>query len=117
MNETFKLVLSDKIARWGLILSGSILIIELMYIGFFYFSLPPVLPIYNQLPWGEQRLGGKIEIFLPFGLTLVFFVFNFFLLSRLYERLPLLSRMLSITTFLIAILSLFFIIRTLQLII
>lgn len=115
MNETFKVALADKIAKWCLILSSGILVVELMYIGFFYFSLPPVLPIYNQLPWGEQRLGSKIEIFLPFGLTLIFFVFNFILLSRLHDKLPLLSRMLSITTFLIAILSFIFIVRTLQL--
>lgn len=117
MNGAFKLVLSDKIARWGLILSSSIFGIELIYIGFFYFSLPPLLPIFNQLPWGEQRLGSRIEIFLPVVLTLIFFIFNFFLISRLHSKLPLLSRMLSITTFLIAILSLFFIIRTLQLVI
>lgn len=117
MNGVYKLVLNDKIARLGIILSSIILLIEVIYIGIFYFSLPPLLPIYNQLPWGEERLGSRIEIFLPFLLSLIYFITNFFLLSRLYEKLPLLSRMLSITTFLIAILSLFFIIRTLQLII
>ncbi|HUQ85642.1 MAG TPA: hypothetical protein VM077_04920 [Candidatus Limnocylindrales bacterium] len=117
MNATIKLLTADKIAKWGLILSSSILLVELIYIGIFYLSLPPVLPIFNQLPWGEQRLGIRATIFLPLIIALTFFVFNFFLVSRLRDKLPLLSRMLSITTFLISILSLFFIVRTLQLII
>jgi hypothetical protein len=116
MNGVYKTVLSDKIAKWGLMLSGIILFLEIIYIGIFYFSLPPLLPIYNQLPWGEERLGSRFEIFLPFLLTLIFFIFNFFLIARLHEKLPLLSRMLSITTFLISILSIFFTVRTLQLI-
>lgn len=117
MNETIKLLTADKIAKWGLILSSSILLLELIYIGFFYLSLPPILPIFNQLPWGEQRLGSRATIFLPLVLALIFFVFNFSIISHLKDKLPLLSRMLSITTFLISILSFFFIVRTLQLII
>lgn len=117
MNGAYKLVFSDKIVKWGLLLSGIILMLEFIYIGFFYFSLPPLLPIFNQLPWGEDRLGSRIEIFLPFIVSLIYLILNFSILSRLHEKLPLLSRMLSITTFLISILSFFFIIRTLQLII
>lgn len=117
MNGAFKLILTDKIARWGLMLSGSILLLEIIYIGIVYFSLPPLVPIFNQLPWGEDRLGTRIEIFLPFSVSLFYFILNFYFIARIHQRLPLLSRMLSITTFLIAILSFFFIVRTLQLII
>lgn len=117
MNAGFKLIMSDKIAKWSLMASGILLLLELIYIGFFYFSLPPLLPIFNQLPWGEPRLGPKFAIFIPVVLSITFFIINFSVVTRLHEKLPLLSRMLSITTFLISILSFFFIIRTLQLII
>lgn len=117
MSGAIKLLTGDKIAKWSLLASGVLLLVELVYIGFFYLSLPPLLPIFNQLPWGEQRLGSKITIFIPFVLATVFFIFNFMLIYRLHEKLPLLSRMLSITAFLISILSFFFIVRTLQLII
>jgi len=116
MKEVFKLVLEDKIAKWAFILSGIFLILESIFIGFFYFSLPPLLPLFNQMPWGEKRLGLRIEIFLPIIIACIFFIFNFFFLSRLQKKLPLLSRIVSITTILTTILSFFFIVRTLQLI-
>lgn len=117
MNEVFKLALEDKITRWAFTLSSIFLLLESVFVVFFYFSLPPLLPLFNQLPWGEERLGLRIEIFLPIILAFMFFIFNFFLISRLHKNLPLLSRIVSITTILVTILSFFFIMRTLQLII
>lgn len=117
MNGTFKLILEDKITRWGLILSGIFLMLEILTIGFFYFSLPPLLPLFNQLPWGEKRLGIKPGIFIPVLLVIVFLVFNFFTSARLYEKTPLLSRILSITTLLASLLSFIFIVRTVYLLI
>ncbi len=117
MREVFKLVVEDKIAKWAFMLSGIFLILESIIIAFFYFSLPPLLPLFNQMPWGEERLGAKIEIFLPIILASIFFILNFFLISSLHKNLPLLSRIVSITTILVVILSFFFTMRTLQLII
>ena len=115
MNELFKLVLEDKITKWGIILSGIFLILEIIFIGVFYFSLPPVLPLFNQMPWGENRLGARPAIFIPVLISIAFLVFNFFILGRLYEKTPLLSRMIGITSLLISILSCIFIVRTVYL--
>lgn len=117
MNGVFKLALSDKIAKWGLILSGVFLCFEIISVGIFYFSLPPFIPLFNQLPWGEARLGLKPAIFLPIILTVLFMIFNFIMIGRLYEKTPLLSRILSITTLLSTLLSLIFIVRTVYLLI
>lgn len=117
MNGTFKLVLEDKITRWTLILSAIFLMLEIISIAIFYFSLPPLLPLFNQMPWGEKRLGGRPEIFLPVLLVIAFLSFNFFVSARLYETAPLLSRILSITTFLASILSFIFVVRTVYLLI
>ena len=117
MNAVFKLVLRDKIIKSGMISSTFIVLVELISIAVFYFSLPPLLPIFNQLPWGPQRLGGTITLFIPAIMAVVFIITNFIMITKLYEKTPLLSRILSITTLLITILSLIFILRTLQLVI
>lgn len=117
MKEIFKLVLEDKITKWGMILSGVFLMIEIVFIAAFYFSLPPLLPLFNQMPWGDKRLGIKPAIFIPVLISIAFWIFNFFILARLYEKTPLLSRMIGITTLLLSILSFVFVIRTVYLLI
>lgn len=117
MNDVFKLVRQDKIAKWGFTISNIFVVIEVIAIAIFYFSLPPFLPVFNQLPWGETRLGIKPAIFIPIAITMSFIAINFFLVGHLYEKTPLLSRILSITTLLIALLSFIFILRTLYLLI
>jgi hypothetical protein len=116
MKNLFKYVKTDKIIKWSFQLSTVSLLSQLVYTGFSYLSLPPLVPLFNQLPWGEDRLGQKYEIFIPCILTLLFLIGNLFLINALYEKLPLLSRILSITALLISILSLIFIFQTLSII-
>ena len=117
MNEVSSLVKADKIIRWGMTFSLVLLFLQLVLLGIFFFQLPPLVPLFNQLPWGDTRLGVSYEIFLPLAITIVFFFFNYFLLRKLYVTMPLVSRMVGITTLLASLLSFIFIIRTLQLII
>jgi len=117
MNEVSNLVKADKIIRWGMTFSFVLLLLQAILLGVFFLQLPPIVPLFNQLPWGDARLGAKYEIFLPLVITTVFFLFNYFLLRKLYVSMPLVSRILGITTLLSALLSLIFVIRTLQLII
>ncbi len=117
MKGPYKLILEDKITRWGLILSGIFLVLGIISIGIYYFSLPPLLPLFNQLPWGEKRLGSRPEIFIPVLLAILFLIINFITSARLYKKTPLLSRMLSITTLLASLLSFIFIVRTVYLLI
>ena len=117
MNEFIKHISSDRILSYGVILSLIILFITLMYIAVFYPSLPPVLPIFNQLPWGVARLGGKIQIFLPTLLVFAIIIINIIFARFIYERMPLTTRMLYITTTLLSFFTLYFTIRIIQLII
>jgi hypothetical protein len=114
MNTT--LVKADKIIRWGMTFSLLLLFFEVVILGIFYLKLPPVVPLFNQLPWGATRLGPTYEILLPFVMTSVFFIFNYFLLIKLYTNMPLVSRIVGVTTLLATSLSFIFIVRTLQLI-
>ena len=116
MNEVSSLVKADKIIRWGMTFSFSLLLLQALLLGIFFLQLPPILPLFNQLPWGDARIGAKYEIFLPLVIALFFFLFNYFLLRKLYITMPLVSRILGITTLLSALLSLVFVVRTLQII-
>ena len=116
MKELFKHIKSDKIVKWGIIVASSLLIVETLYVLIVYVSLPPYLPLFNQMPWGEERLGSKIEIFLPIIITVLYAAVNTFLIAQLYTRMPLASCILSITTLLVTILSCIFVTRTLLLI-
>lgn len=116
MKEIFRQVKGDKIIKWGMNISIVLLGIEFLCIFIFYFSLPPLIPLFNQMPWGESRLGTKLAIFLPPLITLSFLVLNFSLLAHLYDKIPLASRILSITTLLVTLLSFISIAQTLRII-
>ncbi|MBI2075020.1 MAG: hypothetical protein HYT83_04260 [Candidatus Levybacteria bacterium] len=116
MNESFKKLLSDKILTWILLTTIIIIFITLIPVTIFYAYLPPFIPIFNQLPWGIDQLGNKLEIFIPIILSITVLIANMFFAVNIYKKVPLLSRMLSVTSLLIAFLVLLFIIRTLQLV-
>lgn len=97
-------------------LTALVLGAEVAGIVFFYLSLPELIPLFNQMPWGESRLASKLALFLPVIIATSFCLLNLTLLAKLYERIPLISRMLSIASLLIALLSAILIFRTLQLV-
>ncbi|HEX8931519.1 MAG TPA: hypothetical protein VF810_00010 [Patescibacteria group bacterium] len=116
MKKLFKYLKTDKIIRLSMQISFGLLFAEIVYSAVAYFYLPPLIPLYNQLPWGEARLGLKFGIFFPSLITLLFMSVNLLLLNWLYAKIPLVSRFLSMTTLLISILSAIFIIQTLHII-
>ncbi|MFH1186861.1 MAG: hypothetical protein V1697_01660 [Candidatus Levyibacteriota bacterium] len=114
MKKFFKIIIDDKITQKGFILCFAIILISILYILFYYNSLPPLLPLFNQLSWGDQRLSKTIGIFIPPLIAFFIFLINLIISSRIYSRAPLLSRILAITSFLISVLTFLFIIRTVQ---
>jgi len=116
MKETFRQIRSDRILLRFFSATFAIIILTLAYILFVFRNLPPVLPIFNQLPWGDQRLGEKTAIFFPELLVVVIFIVNLFLSAQVYSKTPLLARMLAITSFVVAFLTFLFIIRTVQIV-
>lgn len=114
MNATFKQIRLDKIIKWGLLFSLILLVLHTLLLVIFYLALPPILPIYNQLPWGDSRLGNKIEIIIPLAISFGFFISNYLLITKLYATMPLVARIISITTLLTTVLGFIFIMRTIQ---
>jgi hypothetical protein len=117
MKPNFKIIFADKVILSMFYATVSCMLLYFLAALFSYSHLPPLVPLFNQQPWGEQRLGIKLEIFEP--LLFCFFVFcgNFYFASHMYTKMPLIGRMLSIASFVVAMLSLLFIVRTIQLMI
>jgi hypothetical protein len=116
MKEIYKHINTDKIIRWGMLSAAILFLLHAVLLGIFYTSLPPVVPLYNQMPWGEPRLAAKIELILPIVITAGFLICNYLLIARLYTTMPLVSRIISVTSLLISLLAFIFILRTFQII-
>lgn len=107
---------SDKIVVVGTIISSLFFLMSISFIIYNYRALPPFIPLYHQAPWGMARLGRTYEIFLPTLYVFVMFIGNIILAYALYEKMPLVSRIISVTSILLSVLLFLFILRTMQLI-
>lgn len=116
MKKLFSKIMNDKITLWGCIASILLIFLNGLYTLLSYSSLPPFVPLFNQMPWGEARLETREQIFMPIAIVMIITVGNFLLASLLYEKIPLISRILSITTALVSFFALLFLVRTIQLI-
>lgn len=114
MSASIKQLREDKIIAYATLTGFVINLISIFYILLAYTYLPPLLPIYNHQPWGDKRLGQKPELFLPLGLSIFLFLCNIILAKTLYEKVPLISRMLTVTSFIIALITCIFIFRIIQ---
>lgn len=94
-----------------------ILALTLIIILISYTKLPPVLPIFNQFPWGKERLATTPGIFIPPLIVAFYFILNLILSALSYDKYPILARIFAVTTCLISLLTLLFVIRTITLII
>ncbi|HLD01396.1 MAG TPA: hypothetical protein VJC10_00835 [Patescibacteria group bacterium] len=111
MREFIKRFAVDRILWWGMIGSVISLLVTALYVIFVYNKLPPYVPLFNQMPWGEARLAEKVDIFLPMLIATAVFLSNLLIAYIIYDKLILVSRIISITSFLATFLTMIFIIR------
>lgn len=107
---------SDKIIVLGTIISSLFFLMTIIFIIYHYSSLPPYIPVYHQAPWGVEQLGRTYEFFLPSLYVFVMFIVNIVLSYILYEKMPLVSRIISVTNILLSLILFLFTVRTIQLI-
>lgn len=117
MKKQIEQIFTDKIIRVASILSVLVIIVLTAVTIYYFLKLPPFIPLYNQLPWGLERLSDKIGIFFPLAISTGIFLINIIVAGVTYEKMPLVSRILSITSLLCLLLSFIFIARTIQLVI
>lgn len=115
MNVPFSKFFQDKIIFFGFSITAFFIFTAFIIFLVSLRILPPYLPIYNQMPWGEQRLGTRLEIVIPIILVLVLGLSNLFFSKSIYEKMPLVARILAITSLSISFLALFFAGRTILL--
>lgn len=108
---------SDKIILWSTLISTLLFLVSIGCIIIFYQSLPPYIPLFHQVPWGIERLGRKVEFFLPCLYVFIVFILNLILAYHTHEKMPLVSRIIAITTLLLNIILCLFTIRSIQLVI
>ncbi|MDP2649883.1 MAG: hypothetical protein Q8P10_03480 [bacterium] len=108
---------SDKILFLAFLSGFILLLANLLYTLLLYRNLPPYLPLFNQMPWGEKRLGFREQIFLPIFIAFVILLGNSFFSSLLYKKMPLIARILAITSLLVCFFAFLFVVRTIQLIV
>lgn len=117
MKEFFKDIKRDKPIASAFFINIFFIIASVACILFSYAKLPPFIPVFNQLPWGEQRLGNQITIFIPVLAALLIFAINIFTSTLIYKKIPLISRILATISLLAGILTFLFIAKTITLII
>lgn len=117
MKRYFKYIKEDRLIFRIYVLAFILIAVTIIFILLNYTKLPPLLPIFNQLPWGERRLSITPGIFIPSIVVLSVLLINILTSAIAYTISPLISRILAITSFLTALLTLLFIIRTIRLII
>ena len=106
MKEKFKLLISDQFIRISLMLSLLFIIPLIVIIIVFYNALPPFIPFFNSMPWGEQRLSGsEITIFLPLLLVSILLI-NILIATSVYKKFVLISRIILFNCFLFLFLGL-----------
>lgn len=111
MRISFNKLWADKIIKQSIIGSLVLFVLSTIYLLLLFKSFPPYIPLYNQLPWGVERLGDKLMIFLPSVVVFVLFLMNMLIARWIYERMPLVARMIGITSFFISFVTFIFIIR------
>ena len=116
MKEFFKDIRGDKTARFGFLGACILSHLTFFYVLLTYRNLSPFIPIFNQLPWGEQRLGITLTIFIPILIDWLIIILNLFISVLLYQKMPLVSRMLAITTFVVTTLTFLFVVKTVVLV-
>jgi len=112
MKDFIRNIQADKLTYRGFIISFFIGIFTLLIVLVLFRSLPPFIPIFNQLPWGEQRLTETIGIFIPLVLFAFVFIFNLSFTSLVYSKNPLIARIVAAVTLIIAIMNFVFIAKT-----
>lgn len=117
MKSFINRIAADKITFRIFLLSFLLNMLTYFYIIINYKDLPLFVPVFNQLPWGNERLTSSLGIFIPVAVFSVIFIVNVIFASAVYSKNPLIARILGAVTLLIAITNFLFTVRTVLIII
>ncbi len=117
MKEYISNIKADRLTFRGFIISIFLTFLTVVYILVYYRSLPPFVPVFNQFPWGNERLTPQIGIFIPVIIFAIILILNIIFTSIVYSKNPLIARIFAAVTLLLSIMNFLFIIRTVVIIV
>lgn len=101
---------NSKVFRWNLIF----IILQVIFLILKFGDLPSQVPLYYSLPWGESQLASVSTLFLLPTFSIFLLFINHLFAITFSKTIPLLSRLL---VFISLIVSLFFLITLLKIVI
>lgn len=105
LKDNFNSLWQDKEAKASLRIALAILLFSLALLIFTWSKLPPQLPLFYSLPWGEEQLGQPILLLVPPIGCLLWGALNFFLAVFCFKQQPLASKILVWSTVILTFLS------------
>ncbi len=111
-----KIFRDDNFLKWPVGLSLVCVLTSFLFLAFSWRKLPPLLPLFFSLPWGEEQLTQpKTLIFLLLG-VLGLVILNYIFVLLFYSKTTYFSRMLSVSTVIISFMILFAIVHIIWLV-
>ncbi len=107
MKGKINILYKDKFLRYSSTLTAVFLLAVSSLVVFSYPHLPPLVPLFNSMPWGMMRLySGQMVIILPIFVLAVVLI-NMVLVITIYKKFTLLARIISFNSFLFCLLGTF----------
>lgn len=98
IKETAQQLVPDQLGRSSYLMAIGMMLIMLATIGAVYIKLPPTIPLFFSLPWGEARLSSKLSLLILPIISFAVVMINI-LLGRIASKLsPLLPRVLAVSS-------------------
>lgn len=91
-------------------LTGFLLLVTLVILAVFFDKLPPSVPLWVTLPWGERQLAPKVHVWTVQGIAAGVWIGNL-VLGRLFFRTPALSRLFVGMSLILAFVTLAVVVR------
>lgn len=98
IRETAEILVPDKIARKSYLYVVGLALVMMGMISVLLRTLPPQVPLYFTLPWGEARLAPKQMLFVLPGLVWLLLVVNLMIARAVSTLSLLLPRVLAVAT-------------------
>jgi hypothetical protein len=96
----------EPVTFWAVLLSSISALAIILFLVLNIYSLPPQLPLYYSLPWGEKQLVSISEfVVLPGSIVLISLV-NLFISAQLHSSQLVIKRTLSVASLSIALILL-----------
>lgn len=94
MKNSFKIILGDRGIKYALIFCSGIFVFQIMTLFFARNILPPVIPLFNSLVWGRDRLAERDFVFIIPAFLICLSVLSIIGMGVTYKKHALISRML-----------------------